>query len=91
MAFVVSLGSQPTIFLTASSGFSYLVDIPSRCNTAAPPNLPIAIAKSTSTTPSIEEAIIGTSNLMPPISHEVSTSLGFIVSSPGTSATSSKP
>src|SRR5205823_829991 len=56
-----------------------------------PPSFDIAIAKSTSTTPSMAEPQKGTSRRSPPSSKRMSTSSGLIVTPPGTRATSSNP
>src|SRR5204862_2622063 len=56
-----------------------------------PPSFDIAIAKSTSTTPSIAAPQIGTSSASRPRAKVMSTSAGLIVTAPGTSATSSNP
>src|SRR5262245_16436563 len=65
--------------------------MPSRLMTARPPSRPISIAREGLTTPSMAAAMMGISNRRPQSSHEMSTSLGLMVSAPGTSAISSKP
>ena len=56
-----------------------------------PPSRPISMAREGLTTPSMAAAMMGMSNRRPQSSHEMSTSLGLMVSAPGTRAISSKP
>src|SRR6266478_1716322 len=65
--------------------------MPSRLSTASPPTRPISMANEGLTTPSMAAAMIGIGKRCPQSSHEMSTSLGLMVSDPGTSAMSSKP
>ena len=60
-------------------------------STARPPSLPISIADAGETTPSMEAASIGSSNVQASISQEMSTSSGSRVRREGTMATSSNP
>ena len=75
----------------AGSGSSYRVWRPSRFSTARPPRRPISMAVAGETTPSMAEAISGSSNVQASISQEMSTSSGSLVRRDGTMATSSKP
>src|SRR5215472_11435806 len=65
--------------------------MPSRLSTARPLRRPISMASLGLTTPSMAAAMIGIWKRWPHNSHEMSTSLGLMVSAPGTSAMSSKP
>src|SRR5882672_7361694 len=65
--------------------------MPSRLSTARPPSRPISMASLGLTTPSMAAAMMGIWKRWPQSSHEMSTSLGLMVSDPGTSAMSSKP
>src|SRR5262245_34605823 len=65
--------------------------MPSRLSTARPPRRPISMASLGLTTPSMAAAMIGIWKRWPHKSHEMSTSLGLMVSAPGTNAMSSKP
>src|SRR5712692_5097411 len=65
--------------------------MPSRLSTASPPSRPISMASLGLTTPSMAAAMMGIWKRRPQSSHEMSTSLGLMVSDPGTSAMSSKP
>src|SRR5215471_21132981 len=56
-----------------------------------PPRRPMAIAKGTSTTPSMAEAQNGSGSMRLPSWNETRTSSGLTVTAPGTRATSSKP
>src|SRR5207249_8714721 len=88
--------SASTIFSSTSCGFLYRVCTPSRFRTARPPSVFMAMAKRTSTTPSMALARIGIFNSSGSVSlrgkrNLMSTSLGLIVTRPGTSAISSNP
>ncbi|MBA7713548.1 hypothetical protein ES703_122551 [subsurface metagenome] len=74
-----------------SRGLSYLICTPSKLRTASPPSLLISIAKLTSVTASIAEAIIGMEKVKPSILKSMFVWSGLIVISPGTIATSSNP
>src|SRR6266540_2850851 len=59
--------------------------------TARPPSLPISMAVAGETTPSMAEAMRGSSNVQASISQDMSTSSGSRVRREGTMATSSNP
>jgi hypothetical protein len=88
---VASSAEDEMICSMTSSGLSYRVWIPSRLRTAMPPSRPISIANRGSDTPSMAAETTGSSTRRPASSQDTSTSLGFTVTVPGTSAMSSNP